>query len=59
MSIAERAAHSQCVNGIKSCKVRSRVCTPGANLQAWLALPAAAEGWAGRLVLEEGAKLPE
>ena len=30
------AAHSQRINGIRSCQIRSHVCTPGANLQACL-----------------------
>ena len=32
------AAHSQRINGIRSCQIRSHVCTPGANLHACLAL---------------------
>ena len=53
------AAHSQRVNGIRSCQVMSHVCTPGANLSACLALVAATRGSVGRLELEVAAKLPK
>ena len=49
------AAQSQRINGIRSCQVRSRVGTPGANLQACLAT----KGSVGHLELEGAAKLPK